>query len=320
LKNRSLFTYSQNDQNSSDQNEPRLPLRPLSAPPSRKESYESSRDVQHWLQEEAVGNEGIKPPFDPQFLIGRRDRSWILSSLAHFYEQNLITDIVSMVKSGKEATVYCCTAHPATGKDWLAAKIYRPRMFRNLRNDEIYRQNRPERDEHGRTVRHTRRGAARNTDRTRALQVSSWIEYEYRTIQLLYDAGATIPQPFSQIGNAILMEYIGDSDAPAPLLHEVTIEHNEAETLFEDTMRNIQLWLECSRIHGDLSAYNMLYMDGRVITIDFAQAVDPQHNPNGFDLLQRDIERVTSYFSPFGVEADPYQLAVDMWDVSVGGR
>jgi len=46
------------------------------------------------------------------------------------------------VKGGKEATVYCCAAHPATGQDLLAAKVYRPRIFRQLRNDARYRQGR----------------------------------------------------------------------------------------------------------------------------------------------------------------------------------
>jgi len=37
-----------------------------------------------------------------------------------FYEAHLITGIDHVVKSGKEATVYCCRAHPATGADFLA--------------------------------------------------------------------------------------------------------------------------------------------------------------------------------------------------------
>ena len=48
-----------------------------------------------------------------------RDRDWIMSSLRHFYEQELIDDVLYVAKSGKEATVYCCTANPATGLELL---------------------------------------------------------------------------------------------------------------------------------------------------------------------------------------------------------
>ena len=65
-----------------------------------------------------------------------------LMMLGHQLEQGLITDVVAIVKGGKEASVYRCQAHPATGMKWLAAKVYRPRKFRNLRNDKMYRQGR----------------------------------------------------------------------------------------------------------------------------------------------------------------------------------
>src|SRR5437867_2888779 len=125
--------------------------------PVEKQSYESNADVQRWLQEQALDATGAKGPFNPTLLAGRRDRDWILSSLAHFYEQDLIADVIQVAKSGKEATVYCCTSAPAVGLDYLAAKVYRPRMFRSLKNDAIYRESREQHDERGRVVRDRRR-------------------------------------------------------------------------------------------------------------------------------------------------------------------
>jgi RIO kinase 1 len=72
---------------------------------------------------------------------------------------------------GKEATVYCCEAHPSTGVEYLAAKVYRPRMFRSLRNDAIYRFSRVQRDEQGQAEHgNSRRGSAatRKTEKGRA--------------------------------------------------------------------------------------------------------------------------------------------------------
>ncbi len=284
--------------------------------PPPKESYEGHAEVQRWLKEQALGDDAAKPAFNPTFLASQRDGPWTLSSLAHFYDEDLITDVLHVVRSGKEATVYCCAAYPAVGAAYLAAKVYRPRMFRSLKNDAIYRQSRLQHDREGRIVRNTRRFDAGN--KGRALQVKSWIEYEFETQRLLYEGGANVPRPLSQIGNAVLMEYIGDVDDPAPLLKEVKLARSEARSLFDCILRNITLFLACNRIHGDLSEFNILYWQGKVSVIDFAQAVDPRQNPEVFPLLLRDIERVCSYFARYGVEADARSLARDMWHRQVG--
>ena len=51
-----------------------------------------------------------------------RDRGEGASALDAFYNKGLITCVLYEVKSGKEATVYCCQAHPSTGVERLAAK------------------------------------------------------------------------------------------------------------------------------------------------------------------------------------------------------
>jgi RIO kinase 1 len=77
------------------------------------------------------------------------ERQWIINSLGGFYQDNLITDVTRMVKGGKEANVYCCPANPATGVDLIAAKLYRPRMLRHLRNDAMYKEGRLLLDDNG---------------------------------------------------------------------------------------------------------------------------------------------------------------------------
>jgi RIO kinase 1 len=283
--------------------------------PTKKTSYESNIDVQRWLQEQALEDGGVKPEFNPTFLASLRDGPWILSSLAQFYEENLITDVLHVIKGGKEATVYCCEADSSTGAEYLAAKVYRPRMFRSLKNDAIYRQSRVQHDRDGRVIRGARRqrGVGKSSSRGRAAQVSSWIEYEFETQSLLYDVGADVPRPLAQIGNAVLMEYIGDVDEPALLLREVRLTREEAQPLFDRVMRNVELCLAHDRIHGDLSEYNILYWQGSIKLIDFAQAVDPCHNPQVYSLFVRDIERVCHYFARYSVAADAQELATEMW-------
>ena len=66
-------------------------------------------------------------------------------------------------------------------------------------------------------------------------------------------------QPFAAADNAILMDYWGDEHMAAPTLNTVALELDEAESLFMEVMSNVELMLQNDLIHGDLSAYNILY-------------------------------------------------------------
>ena len=76
------------------------------------------------------------------YVPARFEAAWLRASIASFYEEEWISDVLASVKGGKEANVYRCQAHPNTGEQLLAAKVYRPRQFRNLRNDKAYRDGR----------------------------------------------------------------------------------------------------------------------------------------------------------------------------------
>ena len=65
------------------------------------------------------------------------ERAWLKQALEGFYEDGWITDILYRVKGGKEANVYCCKAHPDTGFELIAAKVYRHRRLRSMKNYAI---------------------------------------------------------------------------------------------------------------------------------------------------------------------------------------
>jgi RIO kinase 1 len=305
---------------------PLVPALPLAAPdteqgPPDKTSYEASAEVQRWLRAQTAERADVKPPFTPTFLAHQRDRYWVLSSLERFYEDDLISDVLSAVKSGKEATVYCCAGGEAAGREYVAAKIYRPRMFRSLQNDALYRESRAQRDTEGRAVRNDRRWRAhQRSSRGQQERVATWISDEFLMQRRLYEARADVPTPFAQIGNALLMDYIGEGEQAAPLLREVRLERDEAQILFAQVLRNVELFLSCDCIHGDLSAYNILYRPGEITIIDFAQAVDPRYNLEVYPLLLRDLERVCRYFTRYGVEAEAGRLASALWDRYLRGE
>lgn len=278
-----------------------------------KQSFEDNPDVQRWLsQTQEV--EGAKAPFEPEALVGRRDGAWVLSSLTHFYEQDLIADVLREVKSGKEATVFCCTAGAASRSELMAAKIYRPRMFRSLSNDAVYREGRTVRNESGKNVRLTSKGVpSRNSAKGRAFQISSWIEFEYATQELAYTLGVRTPRPYAQSGNGLLMEYIGDAETVAPRLCEIDVDRGEAQDLLNSLVESIALLLRGHRIHGDLSVYNILAWNSEAYIIDFAQAVDPRQGDDARALLHRDVDRVAKALRPFGARLDAHSVADRLW-------
>jgi RIO kinase 1 len=257
----------------------------------------------------------LSQTFVPTFSPSEHERLWTLSFMEEFYNNGVITDVLRKDKGGKEANVYCCTAHPATGLDLLAAKLYRPRMFRNLRNDALYRQGRVVKDAGGKVASGRRENLAitKNTRFGKELRHTSWLEYEYQTLQMLHEAGADVPKPLTHGNNVIMMEYIGDRDIPAPTLNQVTLGRSEARALFNRLVENIATMLACHRVHADLSAYNVLYWEGRAIIIDFPQAVDPRRNPDACPLFIRDVERICQYFSRYGIAPNPLALANELW-------
>lgn len=260
-------------------------------------------------------DESVVQTFNPQVKFSRHEEAWTLTALKGFYDENQIVDVVRSVKGGKEASVYCCLAHPATGVDLLAAKIYRPREFRSLKNDALYREGRVALGEDGKLMRgaRERRAMAKKTAVGAELMITSWIEHEYQTLSLLHAAGADVPRPFAQAGNTILMGYVGEAQRAAPALQEVVLPAREVRPLFARIMDNITCMLANHRVHADLSAYNVLYWRGEITIIDFPQAVDPMLNPHAPALLLRDVERICQYFARYGLHSDSAALASDLW-------
>lgn len=260
--------------------------------------------------------DGLVADFATTYQPSRHEAGWLRDSLRPFTEQSLIDDVLFSVKGGKEASVYCCHAHPAAqaalGVERLAAKVYRPRMFRNLRNDAMYREGRAILTEDGRAVKSTDhrilRAVGKKTEFGAAVQHQSWLLYEYTTLRALWEKGAAVPRPVAVGENAILMSFHGDESRGAPTLVEVDLAPEEARRLFADVRRTLAILLAEGVVHGDLSAYNILYHDGAITFIDFPQVVRLGENPHAEAILARDLTRICDFFSRAGVPCDPVSL------------
>ena len=256
---------------------------------------------------------GLQTTYKPS----RFEAGWLLSSLSSFYEQDLICDVLYHVKGGKEASVYCCQPGPAAGKELVAAKVYRPRQFRNLRNDAMYREGRAVLSGDGKPVKKTdhrvMRALGKKTEFGVQVQHTSWLMYEFTALQSFYAASAAVPRPIAAGDNAILMGYQGDAQRPAPALNEASLDCEEAGKLLAEALRNIEVMLQQGYIHGDLSAYNILYWEGRITLIDFPQVTSLEGNQNARFILQRDITRVCDYFARQGAPRDPQEVMDRLW-------
>ncbi len=277
---------------------------------SRETEVMAASEEEPWVELAAESR------FQPSFTASKHERQWILDYLGPFYDNRQIADVLRKVKGGKEANVYCCAAHPSQGVELIAAKVYRPRMFRQLRNDARYRTGRDVLESDGTIVHNDGmlRAVRRGSSFGQRLAYTSWLSHEFQTLRLLHEAGADVPRPLEQSESVILMQYLGEEQEAAPTLQEVNLAPAEARPLFQRLLYNVELMLAHGRVHGDLSAFNVLYWDGNVWLIDFPQAVDPFQNPDAYAIFARDVERLCQHFARYGVASDPAEITDELWD------
>ena len=279
--------------------------------PRAKPSVEAVLDE---LTDESYSYEaGLKTTYQP----ARFEAVWLYDSLRAFYDTGMISDVLAIVKGGKEANVYRAQGGKAANAEFVAAKVYRPRAFRNLRNDKMYREGREVLGGDGKVVKKNEdrvmRALGKKTGFGAEVAHTSWLMYEYTTLQHLHAAGAAVPRPLAVATNSVLMGYIGDAYRAAPTLHEVRLERPLARRLFDAVMHNVELMLAADMIHGDLSAYNILFWDDEITLIDFPQVTNAIGNSHARMILRRDVQRVCDYFALQGVQADASAIADTLW-------
>ncbi len=274
-------------------------------------SRETSARVQHFVTTESDS----RASFNFSYPAARFEEGWLLESLGYLFEQQWISDVLRKIKVGKEASVYLCRAGVHADTPLVAVKVYRPRMLRNLRKDFMYRESRVVLDEFGRTIVDlgSLKAEKKRSTYGEIVRLQDWIAHEFTTLQILHKAGGDVPRPYEMTDKVILMGYIGDEQFPAPLLSEVPLERDAVKPLFERVLRNVHLMLENGFIHGDLSAYNILYWQGDIALIDFPQVVPVLDNRNAFTIFQRDMMRLCEYFIDQGLVLQPRNLAAELW-------
>jgi RIO kinase 1 len=213
--------------------------------------------------------------------------------------QGFLDELISGIKTGKEASVYL----GRNPEGFVAVKIYTDLRVRSFRRDDTYRQGRYIGDE--RIERAIEQGSRKGLDAHQIL----WVQEEFRQLNFLHAYGVRVPKPVAVSGITLLMEFIGDKDGtPAPRIADLKLAGKEAENAFRQAIDNLKLIVKSGRVHGDYSAYNLLWHNEKTIVIDFPQTIEFQNNPNAQTLLERDIQSLCKSFKKHGIKADEAEI------------
>ena len=231
------------------------------------------------------------------------------SALRRLQERGFVHTIVGELKSGKEATVYL--GDGPLGQ--VAVKIFRDLEVRSFKDDQRYTDGRWIGDARlAKAIRH-RSGRGR-----RALK-SMWAAHEYLMLWRLHAAGLTVPEPLVgpemfdivDAGEVVLMRFIGDPDEPAQRLSDATLSPEEIESATEQALSLLRGCWRAGVVHGDFSAYNLLWYRGRLTLIDFPQAME-RSNRGAPALLTQDANSLALSLKRFGVDLDPEALLASL--------
>lgn len=231
----------------------------------------------------------------------------------------LVTDLAAVdrelgiVKTGKEADVFLLErAMPGTDRACLmAAKRYRSNDHRLFHRDAGYLE--------GRRMRRSRemRAMANRSAFGRNLIAERWAVAEFAALAKLWQLGAPVPYPVQRDGTELLLEFVGTDGSAAPRLAQLRPEPDELLDLWRQLVDALTLMAAAGLAHGDLSAFNLMVHDGRLVVIDLPQVVDLVANPRGPEFLDRDVRNVADWFTARGLPpelADPREITESLLD------
>ncbi|MGA9839751.1 MAG: RIO1 family regulatory kinase/ATPase [Thermoplasmata archaeon] len=205
-----------------------------------------------------------------------------LLTISRLVNQGQFESIDFPVSTGKEGGVFRATK----GSEYRAVKVYRigNSTFRHLPAYalEQLRQQTSVRNYGGLII--------------------AWTRREHTILGRLADAGVRAPHPYGHLRNVLVMEFIRDGDGAAPRIRDAVIDDPAA--LYEDLVSQIGAMVRKAHlVHGDLSPYNTLYSEGRVVLIDVAQAMPTDH-PQATKLLERDLSNYAKFLGRLGVDVE----------------
>lgn len=232
-------------------------------------------------------------------------------SLATLMDYGIIREVIRPLMSGKEAQVYVVVA----GGEECVAKVYKEANQRTFKHRSSYME--------GRRTRNSRdqRAMSKHTQHGRKKDEDAWRTTEVEMIYRLRDAGVRVPEPINFVDGVLVMELVKDADGhPAPRLGDLMFSPRRAHEIYLELIREVVRMLCAGVIHGDLSDFNVLMsLDGPVL-IDFPQSVDPTRNPNGKELLLRDVDNLHRFLARFAPDEPVRPHGEEIWSLYQANR
>lgn len=198
--------------------------------------------------------------------------------------KGVVQQINGCVSTGKEANVYHATAADGTDR---AIKVYKTSIL-------VFK----DRDRYVTGEFRFRNGYCSSNPRK---MVRTWAEKEMRNLSRIYSTGLPCPKPVVLRSHVLVMNFVGKDGWPAPKLKDVQMSDSKSRELYRDCVVMMRkLYHDCRLVHADLSEYNLLYHEGKVMLIDVSQSVEHDH-PNALEFLRKDCTNITDFFGKKGV-------------------
>ena len=257
--------------------------------------------------------------FDEQPVVDRRPPpEWLVDE--PYNDVNL-----GPIRSGKEAQIDLIERTGADGRTCLLAlKRYVPRKVTTkgaleeagferastFRHDVEYREGRQFRKSRD------RRAVERMSTYGKKLLQNRWTGHEHMVTERLWHAGVNVPYPVGYGEERYLLEFVGDRGQAAPQLGQARLTGDDLQTAADQIVDGLHRMVATGFVHGDLSAYNLLWWHDRVWFIDLPQAIDLAANPQGLNYLHRDVANIAEWINrrgrPEGIEIDPEELFAEL--------
>lgn len=218
------------------------------------------------------------------------------------------------LKSGKEAEVFLVERTSDRGSCLLVHNRYRPRHpakgeLKELgfskgtiyRSDKVYRAG-------WHLDARERRAVEGRSAFGQELSAAMWPINELTMLRRAWVAGASVPYPVGIVDDGILMEFVGDGLQAAPRVVDARLDRHGLIGAWEEVLTALRLLTRAGVVHADLSVYNLLWWQDRLVVIDLPQAVDVHTNPAAPGLLHRDVLNVAGWFGRRGVNIDPERV------------
>jgi RIO kinase 1 len=153
----------------------------------------------------------------------------------------------------------------------------------------------------------------RRTQFGKEVIAGQWAMTEFDVLGKLWSMELPVPYPVQLEETEILMEFIGtDELQAAPRLAQTRPDPALLPELFEQLRETLTRLALHGWTHGDLSPYNVLLHEERLVVIDWPQIVDIIGNPHGFEFLERDVRNMCDWFERRGYAVDAGDLLGDL--------